>query len=214
MKLVELSCKEFMQVVDAPTPTPGGGSVAALSVAQGISLIRMVAHLTIGKKKFKELPGEIKTEYLKAFEELDQHKNLAIGLVDSDTDAFNFIMDSLQLPKNTPKEQKIREKQLNKATILATKVPHLTAEIALSALRLAIPMLKYANKTAISDFGVGLLLIKAGFEGATFNVKTNMKDFSDQTTKDDFLNSVFRLKEEADKLFNQGIQDVNRLLSK
>ena len=38
-------------------------------------------------------------------------------LVDLDTEAFNRIMDCLQLPKNTSEEQLIREKQLNKATI-------------------------------------------------------------------------------------------------
>jgi formiminotetrahydrofolate cyclodeaminase len=213
MKLLELTCKEFMQAVDAPTPAPGGGSVSAFSVAQGISLIRMVAHLTIGKKKFKELPEDSKNEYLVSFEKLNREKNIAMELVDLDTEAFNRIMDCLQLPKNTSEEQLIREKQLNKATILATEVPHKVAELALEALKTAFPMLKYANKTAISDFGVGLLLIKAGFEGAVLNVKTNMKSFSDQTTKEEFLGSVAKLKEEADILFEQGIQEVNRFLS-
>jgi len=173
----------------------------------------MVAHLTIGKKKFKELPEDSKNEYLVSFEKLNREKNIAMELVDLDTEAFNRIMDCLQLPKNTSEEHLIREKQLNKATILATEVPHKVAELALEALKTAFPMLKYANKTAISDFGVGLLLIKAGFEGAVLNVKTNMKSFSDQTTKEEFLGSVAKLKEEADILFEQGIQEVNRFLS-
>ena len=51
MKLVDLSITEFAKVLGSDAPAPGGGSAAALSAANGISLTKMVCELTIGKKK-------------------------------------------------------------------------------------------------------------------------------------------------------------------
>src|SRR5262245_24598757 len=42
----------FVASVAAPTPAPGGGTVAALAGALGAALAQMVAGLTIGKKKY------------------------------------------------------------------------------------------------------------------------------------------------------------------
>ena len=50
MKLVDLSITEFAKVLGSDAPAPGGGSAAALSAANGISLTKMVCELTIGKK--------------------------------------------------------------------------------------------------------------------------------------------------------------------
>ena len=52
MKLVDLSLTEFAQVLGSDAPAPGGGSAAALSAANGISLTKMVCELTLGKKKY------------------------------------------------------------------------------------------------------------------------------------------------------------------
>jgi len=49
--LSELTIKEFLEKIASEFPTPGGGSVAALSAALAASLTEMVANLTIGKKK-------------------------------------------------------------------------------------------------------------------------------------------------------------------
>lgn len=213
MKLIDLSIFEFLKAVDAPTPAPGGGSVSALAIAQGISLLRMVAHLSIGKKRFKELSEDIKQVYLASFADLEQLKAKAVWLIDEDTNAFNVIMECLKLPKNTVEEQELRTKALNEATIKATEVPYETMKVALSAIKFAIPMLPYANKTAISDFGVGLLMIKAGFEGALLNVKTNMNGFSDETIKNKYLSTLSDLQADFDNLYNQGFSEVNRILS-
>lgn len=60
MKLVDLSITEFAKVLGSDAPAPGGGSAAALSAANGISLTKMVCELTIGKKKYAEFEDHIK----------------------------------------------------------------------------------------------------------------------------------------------------------
>ena len=53
MNFFELKVNEFLDKVDSAAPTPGGGSVSAQTIAFGIGLIRMVAQITITKKKFQ-----------------------------------------------------------------------------------------------------------------------------------------------------------------
>ncbi len=50
MGLVDLSLTDFAKVLGSDAPDPGGGSAAALSGANGISLTKMVCELTLGKK--------------------------------------------------------------------------------------------------------------------------------------------------------------------
>src|SRR5581483_7888806 len=52
------SVGDFVASVAAPTPTPGGGSVAAHTAALAAALTRMVAGLTIGRKKYAAVEGE------------------------------------------------------------------------------------------------------------------------------------------------------------
>jgi methenyltetrahydrofolate cyclohydrolase len=179
MKLVELSIKEFIDVVDSNTATPGGGSVAALAVSQGIGLIRMVAHLTVSKKKFLALEQHIQNQYLNAFQQLESYKLQAMGLVDEDTDAFNHIMTAFKMPKDDSDQINARNEAIKQATVGATLIPYQVAQVALNALKITKGMILYANKNAISDLGVGSLMMVSGLEGAVLNVKTNMLGFDD-----------------------------------
>ncbi|MBQ9633202.1 MAG: cyclodeaminase/cyclohydrolase family protein, partial [Lachnospiraceae bacterium] len=43
---------EFVDKLGSGAPTPGGGGASALVGALGIALGNMVAHLTIGKKRY------------------------------------------------------------------------------------------------------------------------------------------------------------------
>lgn len=72
MKLVDLSITEFAKVLGSDAPAPGGGSAAALSAANGISLTKMVCELTIGKKKYAEFEDHIKAVHEKSAQLQDQ----------------------------------------------------------------------------------------------------------------------------------------------
>ena len=51
---------DFLQKTASGTPVPGGGSVSALSAALGAGLAEMVANLTIAKKGYEAVEGEMK----------------------------------------------------------------------------------------------------------------------------------------------------------
>ena len=59
--LVDLTIKEFLAETASNAPAPGGGSISALNGAIATALTEMVANLTIGKKKYADVEGQMKT---------------------------------------------------------------------------------------------------------------------------------------------------------
>ena len=179
MELVDKSIVDFINEVDSPSPAPGGGSVSALVGSLGASLVRMVGHLTINKKKFKELDVEVQRAFLEAFEELEGIKEELTVLVDRDTEAFNYVMAAFKLPKETDAENKKRKEAIEEATYKAIDVPMVIGELSYRGLELMEFLGKDGNKNAITDLGVSALLFASALEGAILNVKINLGGISD-----------------------------------
>ena len=53
------SCRTFVEVLASNAPAPGGGGAAALVGAVGTALGNMVGSLTVGKKRYADVEGEI-----------------------------------------------------------------------------------------------------------------------------------------------------------
>ena len=174
MKLVQMTVENFIREVDSSSPAPGGGSVSALASSLGVSLARMVGHLTFGKKKYNELSDEIKVKFIHSFHSLDKINHELIELVDKDTENFNLVMAAFKMPKDTSDEITKRNEAIQKATILATDTPLKMAELSLKALEFLDDFILYGNKNAVTDVGVAALLATAGAKGAIYNVKINL----------------------------------------
>lgn len=197
MVFANYTINDFLNEIDSPTPTPGGGSVASIVMAQGVSLIRMVAHLSIAKQKFKTLNEQIQNEYFAHFNQLEKDKQHALLLSDADTLAYNEVVLAYRLPKITDDDKVIRTKAIDKAIIKATEVPFQVLELGRKIIIETLPMFEYASKSALSDFGVGLKLIEAGMYSAMLNVETNMASFNDQKIAEYYLFKAREIIEEA-----------------
>ncbi|MBL8961888.1 MAG: glutamate formimidoyltransferase, partial [Gemmatimonadetes bacterium] len=80
----------FVASVAAPTPAPGGGSVAAHVAALGAALTQMVAGLTIGKKKYAAVEADMKALALEAA----ALSTTLTGLVARDAAAYDGVMNA------------------------------------------------------------------------------------------------------------------------
>ncbi len=180
MKLIDLKTIDFIHEIDSSKPAPGGGSVSALLSALGVSLARMVGHLSVGKKKFLKLDQEIQDTFNNHLAHLLIIKDELSELIDKDTEAFNLIMQAYQLPKDDPK----RPHAIEDATLEAIKVPYRVAQISYQALEMLSYILAYGNKQTISDLGVSTLSLSSGIEGALMNVLINIPGLSDEKQVD------------------------------
>ena len=110
MKLVDLSLTAFAQVLGSDAPAPGGGSAAALSAANGISLTKMVCELTLGKKKYAEFEAEIAQVHA----ESARLQESLLAAIDKDTEALIWSPPSLICLKKQTKTRLPVEKLCSK----------------------------------------------------------------------------------------------------
>jgi len=167
---------EFLDELATKSPTPGGGSIAALSGAMAAGLITMVCELTIGKKAYVEFESEAlalreRSEALRA--ELQQ-------LAQEDIAAFDRLSAAYKLPRVTEADAASRRAAIQQTTRYATEVPLRVARAAVALLPLCAPLASRGNRTAVSDVAVAALMVRAAVPGALINVESNLASLEDQ----------------------------------
>jgi formiminotetrahydrofolate cyclodeaminase len=169
------SLHAFLDELASPSPAPGGGSVAALGGALGAALTAMVAGLTIGKKKYADVEGEMR----KILSQAEALRAQFTALIDKDTAAFQKVMEAFALPKDTEPQKALRAAAIREATKEATLVPLEVMKHCIDALALAQQVASAGNANAISDAGVSALMLHAACSGAALNVRINLKSLND-----------------------------------
>lgn len=210
MKLVDMTICEFSDEVDSNSPAPGGGSVSALASNIGVGLARMMAHLSFGKKKYENLDEDIRIEFLERFNQLSDIRQELLELVDKDTESFNEVMKAIKLPKETKEQIIHRNNAIQDATLFSIDVPFKTATESLKALKIIDYILEYGNQNAITDIGVGTLMLYTGVEGAILNVKVNLSSLENQELREYYsqkceliLSQALEIKENILSLINK-----------
>lgn len=173
--LTALTVTDFLDETAANSPAPGGGSVSALAASLGVALTSMVCRLTIGKKKYADVQGEMESSLLKS----EALRVQCTALVDEDTAAFNELMAAFGLPKDTEEQRERRSAAIQKSTRSATLVPMKLMELCASALELVKVTATKGNQNSLSDAGVAALMLRAACEGAALNVKSNLAGLQD-----------------------------------
>ena len=196
--LTEKTLNKFLDELASNSPAPGGGSVAALSAALGSALTSMVCNLTIGKKKYASVEGEMK-HILQQSESL---RHTFASLVEKDTQAFNKVMEAFGLPKETDAQKALRSAAIEAATKEAALVPLEAMKHVIDALALAKVVAEKGNTNSLSDAGVSALMLHAATEGAALNVLINLNGIKDTEFvgwKSEEVNSLLRTSEAKSK---------------
>ncbi|MCC0805305.1 cyclodeaminase/cyclohydrolase family protein [Methylobacterium sp. W2] len=166
----------FLDGLASSAPTPGGGGAAAISGAMGAALLSMVCNLTIGKKKYVEVEGELK-EILGKSEALRAELT---GMIADDVEAFDAVMGAYGLPKGTDEEKAARAARIQEALKVATDVPLACCRACREVIDLAEAVADKGNLNVISDAGVAVLSAHAGLRSAALNVYVNAKGLDDR----------------------------------
>jgi formiminotetrahydrofolate cyclodeaminase len=193
MRLQDLSVAAFLDRLAAGTPTPGGGSAAALAGALGGSLLQMVCRLTIGRDEARPHEAALGAMLGQA---ADLEGRLR-GLVDEDAVAYDQVMAALRLPKGTDEDKAVRRAALRRANAAATETPLRTAEACHALLGLAAELAATGNRNALSDMGSAAQLLQAGLRGAAMNVRVNLPGLGDPAQAEQFETRVALLEEEG-----------------
>ena len=162
---------DVLRSVASSEPTPGGGSVAALSLAHAHSLSLMVARLTLAKEKWEEGHDAAKASIELSEPALEE----AILLAISDSEAFQSVMSAYRLPKETEDEKKQRSEEIRNATIGAALAPLNTASSAQKLLSNLEKQSAACNPNALTDLASASEMALSAAKIASLNVRINLE---------------------------------------
>ncbi len=168
----------YLDQLASAAPAPGGGSVAALTAAQGAALLGMVLNLTIGRPRFQK-HDEHDAELRAILVEAEQLRAACIALIDRDATVLRALIATYKLPRATPEEREARDAALQARTLAATEVPLAAARAAAALVPLCRRLLPLGNPAAVSDIGVAAACALAAFQSAELNVLINLGTLAD-----------------------------------
>lgn len=208
MKYVEESCETFIDLLAGKGPTPGGGGASALTGALGTALGHMVGSLTEGKKKYKEVEGEIRSW----MEQAKENQKALLELVQEDARSFEPLAAAYRMPSETEAQREEKARIMEDALKEACRVPFAIMEKCCEGIELCGNFAEKGSKLAISDAGAGASFCRAALESASFNIYINTKSMKDReyarqaNRRADEMRSVYIAK--ADRIIEQVFQEI------
>jgi methenyltetrahydrofolate cyclohydrolase len=163
---------DFLGRLADRTPTPAGGSVAALCTAQAAALVAMVA-------RYCEEPALVeRAERLVA-----QAQRLAVD----DERAFRAVADAWALPRAVGADDEERRAAIDKALLAASEPQAQVVETAIEVLVLIDRLRPAARPGLLSDLVAAGEVARAGSAIARMNVESNVRTLPDSESRSRLL---------------------------
>ncbi len=189
----------FLEAVAAKTPTPGGGSVAALAGALAAALAAMVGRLTASRRKY----AEVKEAMAEMIVQAEKLRAALTRRMEEDSAAFEAVMRAYKMPKSSEAEQAARAAAIHEAMVHAAEVPLATARDALAAMELAHLAASKGNVNAVTDAATAAWMAMAAIQGAALNVRINAASVEDEGLRRQWLGELDRILTRAQSLLAQ-----------
>jgi methenyltetrahydrofolate cyclohydrolase len=173
---------EFLDRLSARTPTPAGGSVAALCTAQAAALVAMVA-------RYCDAPALVsRAEGLVA---------RAQQLVADDERAFGAVARAWALPRGAGSDDEERRSAIGAALLGASEPQAQVVETAIEVLVLIDLLRPAARAGLLSDLVAAGEVARAGSAIARMNVESNVRTLPDSEGRSRLLRRMGVTKERA-----------------
>jgi formiminotetrahydrofolate cyclodeaminase len=172
----DLTVRDFLSRLASDTPTPGGGTGAAMVGAMGAALVRMLAVLTVGRPKFAAAEPLMKAVAESGKEAVDA----LLALADADAKSYDAVSAAYKHPKATEAEQAARKAAIQAALKGACEAPLRVMEQCLEVIGLAKNAVLQGNPNAASDGAAGAEFARAAMNVAAYNVRINLVGIEDE----------------------------------
>jgi glutamate formiminotransferase/formiminotetrahydrofolate cyclodeaminase len=170
------SVRDFIGEVASGEPAPGGGAVAAHAASLGAALGEMIAHLTAGREKYRDVEQEVRD----VLAELMPLRARLERAASEDAASFKRVMEVRRLPQSTEDERVARASRVEEALKGAATVPLEVAGVAVQVLGLLETLAEIGNPNALSDAATGAQLSLAATASARYNVLVNTAEIEDE----------------------------------
>ena len=163
---------DFLDRLAARTPTPAGGSVAALCTAQAAALVAMVA-------RYCEAPPLV--------EQAEQLVARAQQLADDDEQAFGAVAAAWAIPRGAPDDDGARRSAVDDALLGAAEPQARVVETAIEVLVLIDQLRPSARPGLLADLVAAGEVARAGSAIARMNVESNLRTLPDSVERSGLL---------------------------
>ena len=203
-----LTINEFIEKLGSKDAVPGGGGAAALTASLGISLCKMAANLTVGKKKF----ADVEEEMYAIMDECDALAEEFVALIQKDADGFLPLSKAYGLPTDTEEQKKFKEETLERELVHAAEVPFEIMEKCARAIELSAIVAEKGSRLVVSDAACAINTCMSALECASLNVYINTKYMKDKEKAAIMNEKADRLiaesNEKAEKVFNEVLNSL------
>jgi formiminotetrahydrofolate cyclodeaminase len=152
-------------------PSPGGGAVAAVTLAHGAALGAMVLRYTVGRPSF----AAHEAQNTAALAELDAMRATALALADRDAAAYARLAALWKLPE----DDATRAREFQPAVREAIDAPQAIVDLAHRACALLAELPARTNARLGSDLAIAANLAALAADAAEWNVRVNLPSLSD-----------------------------------
>ena len=187
----DLSLQSALDQTASEAPTPGGGSIAAVSASFGLGLVIMALEISVKKQPTAAAAlakGRQLLEQLTPF-------------VDRDVAVFSAYMEALRLPKQTEAELATREAAKAAASLEAARTPLQAAEACLRGLSFAHSAARHVQKNVWSDLLAGSDLLLGGLKAVLRTVDINLPMVRDDQARQAMSERAAHLEHEATQVY-------------
>ena len=175
---VDRSIRDYLDLIEEGSPTPGGGSAASLVSNLGAALTLMTSNFSLDKKYFKELDIDIQEKVKQAHSDIQKSILRFNEFMDEDAEGFCSVIKTYDEDHESEEEKK---KKLDESYKKALATPLKCSKECLELLKLQDIIVEYGNNETITDVGVGIILVYAALEGCIMSVKINLNYIKDKS---------------------------------
>ena len=193
--ILDQSVRDFLAATAAKSPTPGGGSVAALAGALAAAMGEMVVNYSLGKKSLAAFEPQLRP----VLEALNRARALMLDLMVEDQSAFESLRAAKKLPAGAE-----REKAIKLAVDNCIRVPQSISATAVVVLRLSESIVDIANVFLLSDLAVCGDLAMAAARCAQYNVRVNLAEVQDAQER-------IKIETATNAVFSHALELIQRL---
>lgn len=206
--LFDQTLREFLQRASSRSPTPGGGSVSAVTASLAAAMVVMVANLTMGKRGY-EGARAVSQEAVNQGEAALAELELLAAL---DIEAFEYVMAAWRMPSETDGQKQAKAQAVQAAAENASRVPLHICHSCIDILVQAAFLAPLGTKSAISDVAVGAYLAHAALNGAMLSLDANLPFIEDEGIRSAFIREKDELLGRADGLKKFALDEIVRRL--
>ncbi|MDI6733351.1 MAG: cyclodeaminase/cyclohydrolase family protein [Planctomycetota bacterium] len=189
----KISLQRYLEMIGAPTATPGGGSVSAYAAAMASALGSMTSQIALKKV----LPKSSSCRLIKHAQNIfSNNYKLLLKLAENDSLAYDKVAKSYKLPHHILK----RRQTINKALKEAAKPPYEVMRSSLENLTQINKIRRLLPLQLLSDINVAILLTKSAYQGARLNVIVNVEALTDKEISRKIEKNIEKLEDEFAKI--------------